>query len=222
MPADTFAAASVATRRALACPGRLARVIVPVPPHLRDHPDRRRWNARYRDAPPPEFEPHPLVTDTVVAGIPARPVLELACGRSGSALALAASGREVLAVDVSDLALSQLETEAERRGLAARTTVVAADVPTYRPGRERFALVLATHYWDEAAFGSGCGAVIDGGLIAWEALVRRPGVDPASARPWEIAPGGLSARLPPGFDVLDERTIDVDGRQSTRLLARKG
>lgn len=197
-------------------------MIVPVPPHLRDHPDRRRWNARYRDAPPPEFDPHPLVAEAARAGFPAGPVLELACGRSGSALALAASGRDVLAVDVSDLALSQLVAEAERRGLPERITTVVADVPSYRAGSEQFALVLATHYWDEAAFGSGCAAVMDGGLIGWEALVRRSGVDRASARPWEIEPGGLSARLPPGFEVFDERTIDVGGRPSTRVLARRG
>jgi SAM-dependent methyltransferase len=196
-------------------------VTVPVPPHLREHPDRRRWNARYRDARPPEFEPHPLVAEAARVGFPAGPVLELACGRSGSALALAASGRDVLAVDVSDLALSQLVAEAERRGLAEKITAVVRDVPSYRPGRERFALVLATHYWDEDAFESGCAAVIDGGLIGWEALVRRPGAEPGSTRPWEIEPEDLSARLPPGFEVLDERTMRADGRSSTRILARK-
>lgn len=194
---------------------------VPVPPHLRDHPDRRRWNARYRDAAPPEFEPHPLVARAGSAGIPAGPVLELACGRSGSALALAASGREVLAVDVSDLAIGRLAAEAERRGLAEKITVVVDDVPSYRLGRSGFALVLATRYWDEDAFESGCAAVLDGGLIGWEALVRKPDAEPGSARPWEIEPGSLGTRLPAGFEVLDERTFDADGRPVTRLLARR-
>lgn len=195
--------------------------MVPVPPQLRDHPDRRRWNARYRDA-PPEFEPHPLVAEAANAGFPAGPVLELASGRSGSALALAASGRDVRAVDVSDLALGQLAAEAERRGLAEKISVVLADVPSYRPGGGRFALVLATHYWDEGAFRSGCAAVMDDGLIGWEALVRRPGAEPDSARPWEIEPDGLSLRLPAGYEVLDERTEGGDRRPSTRILARKG
>jgi SAM-dependent methyltransferase len=196
--------------------------MVPVPPHLRDHPDRRRWNARYRDAPPPEFEPHPLVAEAVSAGFPSGPVLEFACGRSGAALAIAASGRDVIAVDISDLALSQLAAEVERRGLAGKITAVVGDMPSYRPGRERFALVLATYYWDEGAFATGCAALMDGGLIGWEALVRRPGAGPESTRPWEIEPDSLSSRLPPGFEVLDARTIDADGRLSTRILARKG
>lgn len=195
---------------------------VPVPPRLRSHPDRRRWNARYHDAPAPEFEPHPLVAEADSAGFPAGPVLEFACGRSGSALALATAGRDVLAVDVSDLALAQLAAEAERRGLAGRITTEVADVPSYRPGRDRFALVLATYYWDEGAFGSGCAAVLDGGLIGWEALVRKPGAAPGSTRPWEIEPNSLSARLPAGWEVLDERTIDMGDRRSTRMLARRG
>lgn len=195
--------------------------MVAVPAHLRDHPDRRRWNARYRDAPAPDFEPHPLVSRAASAGFPAGPVLELACGRSGSALALAESGREVLAVDVSDLALSQLMAEAERRGLAAKITTEVADVPSYHAGDEGFALVLATRYWDEAAFESGCAAVMDGGLIGWEALVRRPGTDPESTPPWEVEPDSLSARLPAGFELLDEQTIDAGGRPTTSVLARR-
>ncbi|HEX6197330.1 MAG TPA: class I SAM-dependent methyltransferase [Jiangellaceae bacterium] len=194
---------------------------VPVPPHLRDHPDRRRWNARYRTAAPPKFEPHPFVAEAQRVGFPAGPVLELACGRSGSALALAASGRDMVAVDVSDLALSQLVAEAEHRGLAEKITTVVADVASYRPGSARFALVLATYYWDEDAFTSACTAVLDGGLIGWEALVQRPGAGLESTRPWEIEPGSLSARLPPDFEVIDERAMDVDDKMSTRILARR-
>jgi hypothetical protein len=71
-------------------------------------------------------------------------VLELACGRPGSALALAAMGRDGLAVDISGLALGPVAGEAARRGLAPRITTVLADVPSYDSGRSRFALVLAT------------------------------------------------------------------------------
>lgn len=52
---------------------------------------------------------------TLQFGVPEGPVLELACGRSGTALGLTAAGRCVTAIDVSDTALVQLELEATRR-----------------------------------------------------------------------------------------------------------
>lgn len=177
------------------------------------HPDRERWNARYA-AEPPRFEPHPLVAAALAAGMPDGPVLELACGRSGSALALAAIGRAVTAVDISDVALGQLAVEARRRGLAARVECVLADASSYPVVRSRYAFVLATFYWDERAFRAACAGVRPGGLLGWEALAAGPG----ACGPYRIRHGELGARLPADFVVLDER--QPDGR-STRLLARR-
>ncbi|WP_201776667.1 class I SAM-dependent methyltransferase [Allosalinactinospora lopnorensis] len=190
-----------------------------MPEELRDHPDRLRWNARYRSE-GPIFAPHPLVAAAFAAGLPAGPVLELACGRSGSALELAAAGRAVIAVDVSDLALAQLEEEAERRGLGERVDCVSADVPSYDPGGERFALVLASLYWDPDAFRSACRAVLPGGLLGWEALALPEGAA-GEHRPWHVAHGELGTRLPPGFDVLAEEAVSSGRRRSTRVLARR-
>ncbi|MFW6091253.1 MAG: class I SAM-dependent methyltransferase [Actinomycetota bacterium] len=181
---------------------------------LEGHPDRERWNARYA-AEPPRFEPHPLVAAAFAAGLPDGPVLELACGRSGSALELAAAGRRVTAVDVSDLALRQLGDEACRRHLDDRIERVLADVPSYDPGPGRYAFVLATRYWDAAAFDVACAAVAPGGLLGWEALRCEPG-DDRDCGPWRVRHGELSARLPARFTVLDETATP----RSTRLLAR--
>jgi SAM-dependent methyltransferase len=182
---------------------------------LWEHPDRLRWNERYvQDA--PAFEPHPLVAAAYAATLPDGPVLELACGRSGNALGLAATGRHVVAVDISDVALTQLAAEAERRGLRARVECVLADVPSYTPEEEHFAFVLATLFWDPTAFHSACGAVRPGGLIAWEALAAVPDAGFGRHR---VKPGELCARLPGGFTVMADY-IDPGGRHTTaRLLA---
>lgn len=176
--------------------------------------DRLRWNERYA-ASAPDFLPSPLLAQALDAGFPDGPVLELACGRSGNALALAAAGRTVTAVDVSDVALDQLKAEAVSRGLERSIRLVEADVPTYiaaDPGR--YALVLATRYWDAAAFEAACHAVADGGLLAWEALALEPG---ESDRPFRVPHGELGRRLPPGFEVVTEQP----GEHTTRLLARR-
>lgn len=177
------------------------------------HPELHRWNARYGDE-PPTFRPHPLVAAVLEAGLPDGPVLELACGRSGSALALAARGRTVVAVDISDVALRQLAAEADRRGLGDRVHPVQADAPSFEPGRGRFALVLATRYWDPVAFRTGCRAVAPGGLLGWEALAAR------QPRRFHVRHGELSTRLPGGFRVLSETEVREGTRVTTRLLAR--
>ncbi|SNR49954.1 Methyltransferase domain-containing protein [Haloechinothrix alba] len=188
-----------------------------VPSGLRDHPDRCRWNERYREA-DPDFVPHPLVTDALAAGLPTGPVLELACGRSGSALAMAAAGRTVTAVDISDHALAQLGRQARRHGLEGRVRCVLADLAAYPVAAERYALVLATRYWDPEVFDSAAAAVLPGGLLGWEALAQAPG---GERGPYRVAHGELGARLPATFTVLAEEVHGSERHRASRLLARR-
>lgn len=113
-------------------------------PALREHPNRVDWNARYERAGSAHapFAPVPWLADVLRAGVPDGPVLELASGRSGTALALAAHSRQVTAIDVSDVALLQLDSEAVRRGVADRLNLVQADLGCWEPGETRFALAV--------------------------------------------------------------------------------
>lgn len=178
------------------------------------HPDRLRWNARYTDS-APTFTPHPLVARALAAGLPEGPVLELACGRSGSALELAAAGRRVVAVDVSDVALDQLAAEARRRGLSSMITCVQADAAGFVPEPGAYALVLATRFWDARVFAAAAPAVAPGGLLGWEALAQ--GEQP---RAYHVRHGELARRLPAGFTVVAEDLAIVGERRTTWLLAR--
>ncbi|MEU3270608.1 methyltransferase domain-containing protein [Saccharomonospora sp. NPDC006951] len=189
---------------------------MPEPPA--GHPDRLRWNERYR-AHDGGFEPHPLLTAVADQGLPEGPVLELACGRSGSALALAGTGREVVAVDVSDVAIAELRERAREEGLADLVHCVLADASVFRP-RGVFALVLATRYWDPAAFAMAAGAAKPRGLLGWEALAV-PGEQEGALPPWHIRHGDLAARLPEGWTVLAEDLIQRGNRRFSRVLARK-
>jgi hypothetical protein len=129
------------------------------------------------------------------------------------------AGRHVVAVDISDVGLSQLSAEAERRGVAAGIECILADTASYEPGEERFALVLTTYFWDAVAFFRACAAVLPGGLLGWEALASEPGAE-RSDLPFRIPHGELSARLPERFTVLEEQLVVSAAKHSTRLLAR--
>jgi SAM-dependent methyltransferase len=189
----------------------------PVPP---GHPDRLRWNARYAEGHAPSFTPHPLAVRALALGLPDGTVADLACGPSGAALLAAAGGRQVMAVDVSDVALTMLGDEAGRRGLGSLITLVQADLSAWRARARSYALVLCTGFWERAVFAAAAEAVADGGLLAWEALTlpaRR--ARPALPPDWCLAPGEPAALLPAGFTVLDQHDVPGERRQ---LLARRG
>jgi len=144
-----------------------------------DGPDRIRWNARYGEGFLPSFEPHPLAELALSAGMPAGPVLDLACGTSGNVLLAAGAGRNAVGVDVSDQALRLLRAEVARRRITDRIRLVQADLRTWRPAPAAFALVSCTGYWDRDLFPSAAMAVLAGGLLAWEGLT----IDALKARP---------------------------------------
>jgi SAM-dependent methyltransferase len=183
------------------------------------HPDRLRWNTRYRDRPDPAFAAHPLAVRALELAPPAGAVLDLACGPSGAALRAAGQGRPVTAVDVSDVALDLLAREARRRGLGDRITLVHADVGTWRPAPGAYALVLCTGFWDRAGFAAVTGAVASGGVLAWEAFtIEARRLRPRLPVEWCLAPGEPGGLLPAGFTVLDQHDTE-DARR--RLLARR-
>ncbi|WP_048876706.1 hypothetical protein [Saccharomonospora saliphila] len=196
----------------------------------RGEADRRRWNTRFAGR-APTFAVHPLTTAALEADVPDGPVLELACGRSGSALALAELGRRVVVADVSDVALDQLRGEARRRGVHDRVLRVEVDLCAWASavasGRKDvrgtefpelegpFAFVLATLFWDADVFRAACARVAPGGLLGWEAL--------ADARPrrYHVRHGQLEESLPPGWRVVRAELVGAGARRSSRLLARR-
>lgn len=191
-----------------------------VSPELAGHPDRLRWNAKYGGA--PGLSPvHPLAERALASGLPDGGALDLASGPSGSALLIAAAGRPVTAVDVSEVALERLGAEARRRGLASLITLVQADLDQWRPSPPGYALVLCTGFWDRAVFGRAAGAVLPGGLLAWEAFTEESRRHrPALPAEWCLGPAEPASLLPDAFTVLEQADDPATGKRG--LLARRG
>lgn len=187
-------------------------------------PDRLKWNARYSASGyTPSFAPHPLAVQALSLPLPAGPVLELACGPSGSALHAAGLGRTVTAVDVSDVALGLLAGQARARGLAGRITVVNADLRNWHPDPPGYALVLTTGYWDRALFAVAADAVLDDGVLAWEALTLAARSEhPSVPADWCVGPGEPASLLPDDFTVLSQEEASHPAGSRRRMLARRG
>jgi len=197
--------------------------VLDVRPDLADHPDRRRWNDRYSGDFAASFAAHPLMVAALSRPLPEGPVLDLACGPSGSALLAAAAGRRVTAVDVSDAALCLLAGEASRRGLMDLVSLVHADLAAWslRPGS--YAVVLCTGYWDRDLFPAAADAVTAGGVLGWEAFTAdarrvRPGLPEA----WVLGAGEPASLLPATFETLSQQELpDARAGAKRRLLAHR-
>jgi SAM-dependent methyltransferase len=189
---------------------------------LAGHPDRERWNAKYAAPRDASFRPPELAALILRLDLPDGPVADLACGLSGTAVAAAAAGRRVTAVDVSDVALGLLAAEAARRGLAGLITVVHADLARWRPPPGSYAAVLCTGFWHRAVFGRAVTALAPGGVLGWEAFT----VQARQARPrlpadWCLGPGEPATLLPPGFQVISQDDLPGERGARRRLLARR-
>ena len=183
-----------------------------------DQPDRIKWNARYAAGFVPSFTPHPLAVQALSMDLPPGPMADLACGPSGSALLAAANGRQVTAVDVSEVALRLLGDEARRRGLDRLITLVHADLSAWWPDPRSYAVILCTGFWASAVFTAAADAVAPGGLLGWEAFTAQARRSrPRLPADWCLAPGEPASLLPPDFTLLDQQ----ERGQKRQLLARR-
>jgi SAM-dependent methyltransferase len=187
--------------------------------------DQQKWNHRYSEEPDlRETEPSDLLRQVLRVKAPEGPVLELACGISGNALALAEMGRKVLAVDISDVALGYLSAEAEKRGTSERISCVQADLATWRPPRSQcYALVISVMFWDPVVFDYASRAVDQEGVLAWQAFAAgqvryRPSIRPEIC----LGSGEPASMLTKEYRVIHEQDVDDGHRVYRQMIARRG
>jgi SAM-dependent methyltransferase len=191
---------------------------------LADNPDRLRWNERYASGTyGGSFVVRPLAEQALALPLPDGPVLDLACGPSGSALLFAGRRRHVTAVDVSDVALGLLAAEARRQGVGDLIALVHADLQSWQPPADQvYALVLCTGYFARVVFGVATSVVAPGGLLGWEAFTLEAQRDrPRLPADWCLRPGEPASLLPAGFEVIRQDDIGAEPAARRRMLARR-
>ena len=177
--------------------------------------DRERWDARYARGGGPVQEPNPLLASLAPFLRPVGRALDVACGRGGNALWLAAQGWHVEAVDLSPVALNSLRQTAAERGLAARVETLLADLDTWRPATKRYDLVVLTWYLDPALWPSLLECVRPGGLLFVRTFSQ--GTQHILAPERILRPGELLVRLA-GWDWIAYREDSCHG--DAAILAR--
>jgi SAM-dependent methyltransferase len=178
-----------------------------------DDPRRRSWEERWARGKPPS-PPSAFVADVLDAlaradsgGTTApRRALDVACGAGRHALAAAAHGYQVTAVDYARPALAALRADAAERGLAIGAIhPLAADVETWPIPRARFDLVMVVDFLWRPLFPALRAAVAPGGVLIVETFLAGQDQNEKHGHPsnpdFLLRPGELAA-LCRGWEVL--------------------
>jgi tellurite methyltransferase len=176
--------------------------------------------------PPGEASPFLLEhADAIARAAALGPVVDIACGRGRHALALAARGIPVVAIDRDAEALASLRERA--RGLRAAVRRVRADLEAARLplARGRCGALLVFRYLHRPLAPDLAAALHPGGLLVYETFTihqRELGTGPRNPA-FLLDPGELP-HLFPDLDVLaawEGRTAGERPSALARLIARK-
>lgn len=96
--------------------------------------------------------------------------LDLACGRGGNALFLAARGLRTSGWDIAPQAVAQLRRQAEAQGLAV--TACVRDVEADPPATGSFDVIAVSHYLWRPLCPQIAAALRPGGLLFYQTFVR--------------------------------------------------
>jgi 2-polyprenyl-3-methyl-5-hydroxy-6-metoxy-1,4-benzoquinol methylase len=164
--------------------------------------DATRWDERYRSASPPDpLAPEPLdsradllqlLPDSGVA-------IDIACGLGRQSLWLAQRGLEVVALDVSPMAIDALRRAAASAGLAERIDARAVDLDDGLPSDPRTADVVVCQRFRQPSIYPHIAERLRTGGLAIITVLSEVGTE--SPGPFHAPRGELAAAFT-DFDVL--------------------
>ena len=157
--------------------------------------ERRRWDEKHSAKEGPG-DPTPFLVSSIKQLPPGPPgrCLDLAAGRGGNALFMAAQGYRVDAVDWSLAGLRHAQKEAARRELMVK--LVLADLTKFPLPRERYDVVLCFRYLDRNLWGDMVRALKPGGALLLETFTEEHQTRPDFPREFCLAPGELLKAFP--------------------------
>jgi SAM-dependent methyltransferase len=181
--------------------------------------DRRRWDERYEGHPgaSPSMPEALAGRDDLLALVPTSGrALDVACGPGPTALWAAARGLDVLALDVSPVAVALLERRARELGVAARIEARVVDLDAgLPPGAAGCDLVVCQRFRGVDLYPRLLAAARPGGLVVVTVLSTVGAADPG---PFHAEPGELIATFQGlGAEVLHH--VEADGVASVVVRA---
>lgn len=177
--------------------------------------DRERWDLRWDAAQHMPPSP-PIGIDGVVDLVPSTGrALDVACGLGSSAVWCALRGLEVVALDISPIALERAGALADAHQVGHRIELIQVDLDEGAPAEADgpFDLVVCERFRDPALYSSLAERLVPGGLLTITVLSVVGREDRSS--PHLAAPGELRDAFA-GLDVLH----DVEAEGIATLVGR--
>ncbi len=172
--------------------------------------DARKWDRLHaadggNDAP----RPARVLTDNLHLLPATGAALDLACGRGGNALQLAAAGLDTFAWDISAVALGQVARRAATAG--ARIHSECRDVVACPPAPSSFDVIVVSHFLDRSLAPHLVAALRPGGLLYYQTFTRAAVDASGPGNPlYRLAPNEL-LQLFSGLRVLVYREEGLAG-----------
>lgn len=191
--------------------------------------DLRKWDARYRDGSYSERRHPTALLARYLDQLRRGTALDVACGAGRNALALAAAGFDVDAVDISTAGLDRLRTDARTQAL--EVNALEGDLehgyPATLPIRDCYDLIVMVRYVNQALIEPTIRRLAVGGvLICEQHLQTDQDVIGPSSEAYRFAPNELlaSARELRVHYYFEGIVIDPDGRRAAlaQLIASRG
>ncbi len=187
--------------------------------------DREKWDERYASGEyRPSADPAPVI---VRAGecVESGRALVLACGTGRNALYLASLGFEVVAIDISPVAIEMADAEASRSGLTVDWRV--GDLDDLNPGERTYDLVTMVRFVNRAIWPRLTPALKSDGWLAMEQHLRTRVPVAGPSQEYRVGVGELLAAFTDVrvIEYSELLTTSTDGERryaTAQLLACKG
>ena len=180
--------------------------------------DKERWNEKYQDNKIPD-EPIKLVRDHIHLAT-GKQALDLACGMGRHSKYLASLGFEVDALDISSIAIEQLQ------GLD-HIYAIEVDFDTYTLEKDKYDLIICTYFLERKLFPQMIDALKPNGIIVMETFLHDEGNERVPSNPaFRLNEGELEAYFDEKCDLLhipEFWDLDYLGFKTmkTSMVARK-
>jgi len=165
--------------------------------------DREKWNRKYKEKPAllEARPPSPMVAE-YAGKAKGRDAIDLACGNGRNTLFLAANGFHVDAVDISAVALKNLQKRIDTLDI----TLIESDLDLFIPHANQYDLAVMTNYLDRDLIERMAKALKQGGVFIVETYMMHPENEKKdSNHGFLLAKEELLTFFDDGFDILEYR-----------------
>ena len=172
--------------------------------------DKERWNRKYKDPQIPT-EPIQLLKDYAQLS-PGKKALDIACGMGRHSKYLAEQNFEVDALDISSVAISQLQ------GLP-NINAIEVDFDSYQLPKERYDLIVCVYFLNRSLFAPMINALKPNGIILMETFLHDQSNERIPSNPaFLLNKGELEAAFNDRCELLHIKEYDATDYNGLKVM----